>query len=1034
MQVGSPVRLVGDPGRVGVIISDTRERGGRSFISVQFPDGARWMPLDQLEEIAATPETPCDLLRRGRVAAPDDLYRALVHIQLAGRLANYIYSLDTTGTDFYAYQFKPVLKLLQSVSTGILIADEVGLGKTIEAGLIWTELRSRFDMQRLLIVCPAMLRPKWQAELRRRFGVKAEVYDAEELLTRMRAIVAGSETELLAVASLQGLRPGADWADDITPAGPRAELARLLAGNADEEPLIDLLVIDEAHYLRNPEARTHELGQLLRRVSQFAVLLSATPVQLRSDDLFHLLRIVDEDLFTRPDVFEEVRQANTHLIEARELALAGRPRADIQRVLTLAQRNPLLAENRQIEMLIAEMDDCEDALDTRRRVEIASRLEAANLLGYSVTRTRRREVTEWSVIREAKTLKVALNPLEREFYETVTETVRTFCARGGHPEGFVLVMPQRQMASCMAAALWYWTQDEPQALEELYEDLGLELPEAEPASLGPLIAELRANVHRLGNLASLAREDSKYTELHDQLRRLLKDAPNPEKVVLFSSFRHTLRYLEERLRKDGISCIRLVGGDTDKEQVLTAFCDPLGPSLLLSSEVGSEGIDLQFAWLLINYDLPWNPMRVEQRIGRLDRIGQQSPRVVIWNLIHEETIDERIYDRLFLRLNIFQRTLGSLEAVLGDQIRQLTDDLFRRHLTAEEEAARIDQTTIAIENKRRHEEELEGEAASLVAYGDYILNQVEAARRLDRRVTDEDLQRYVSGFLSMHYPGCRLTQAPEGGRAFDIELSAEAKNDLAAYLRNRRSSITTALARNLPGPVRCRFENRVGQGAVVREEVISQVHPLVRFAAQRGEEPEFASHPAAVAMRLVATTETVVLAEPGDYLFLITRWMMEALRPFEQLWFGCVRVDDGQWLPPEDAERLLTAAARTAQPWPTAHSELDLARLAHQVEDVLLARAWETFETEVARLKAQNDDRADAQERSLRTHLDRQRERIRQLADRHRLRGRVGLAKAEEKNLERLVNRVDRELLALAKKRILLSDLREVSAGVLRVS
>ena len=99
--------------------------------------------------------------------------------------------------------------------------------------------------------------------------------------------------------------------------------------------------------------------------------------------------------------------------------------------------------------------------------------------------------------------------------------------------------------------------------------------------------------------------------------------------MLFSSFRHTLKYLAERLRKDGVSCALLLGGADDLQDVLDRFEEPSGPSVLLSSEVGSEGIDLQFAWVLVNYDLPWNPMRVEQRIGRLDRLGQESAKVAI---------------------------------------------------------------------------------------------------------------------------------------------------------------------------------------------------------------------------------------------------------------------------------------------------------------------------------------------------------------------------------------------------------------------
>ena len=118
--------------------------------------------------------------------------------------------------------------------------------------------------------------------------------------------------------------------------------------------------------------------------------------------------------------------------------------------------------------------------------------------------------------------------------------------------------------------------------------------------------------------------------------------------------------------------------------------------MMLSSEVASEGVDLQFSRLLVNYDLPWNPMRVEQRIGRLDRIGQTSSQITIWNIFYEDTIDERIYTRLYERLDIFRRALGDLEAVLGDEIRKLTEAPLFGKLTPEQEEARIVQTEQAL--------------------------------------------------------------------------------------------------------------------------------------------------------------------------------------------------------------------------------------------------------------------------------------------------------------------------------------------------
>ncbi len=148
-----------------------------------------------------------DLFKQGKFGRARDLRGAITHIRLSGRLADLIYSMETTNTDFYPYQFKPVLNFLDSPSRGILIADEVGLGKTIEAGLIWTELRSRYDTRRLMVLCPAMLREKWKLELQRRFGMSASIMDTGDVLQTLKEYRAGNLSEFAIVASMQGLRP-----------------------------------------------------------------------------------------------------------------------------------------------------------------------------------------------------------------------------------------------------------------------------------------------------------------------------------------------------------------------------------------------------------------------------------------------------------------------------------------------------------------------------------------------------------------------------------------------------------------------------------------------------------------------------------------------------------------------------------------------------------------------------------------------------------------------------------------------------------
>ena len=153
-------------------------------------------------------------------------------------------------------------------------------------------------------------------------------------------------------------------------------------------------------------------------------------------------------------------------------------------------------------------------------------------------------------------------------------------------------------------------------------------------------------------------------------------------------------------------------------------------------------MDIEFAKVLINYDLPWNPMVVEQRIGRLDRIGQKADRILIFNLIAEDTIDERIYDRLYMRLNLFRRALGDLESVLRPIIWELTRDSDPRQST-EQQQERIKPAEQALAYGIRFKEELEENAAVLAAYGDYILRQVEASHQIQRWIKAEEIERYM---------------------------------------------------------------------------------------------------------------------------------------------------------------------------------------------------------------------------------------------------------------------------------------------------
>ncbi|MFA0026015.1 SNF2-related protein, partial [Vibrio sp. 10N.261.49.A5] len=225
--------------------------------------------------------------------------------------------------------------------------------------------------------------------------------------------------------------------------------------SASNEPLFDLIIMDEAHYMRNPESSTSKLGHLLRDATEHVVLLSATPINLANEDLFHLLELVDPDTFDNRHYFPQVLEANKPLLEAQNAV--RNPHIswfEARSILKNAQLNPIL--NRSSQLLSIIEFEPEDGFSHEERVEVANRIERVNLLSKVVTRTRKAEVHEYRVVREPLALAVQMTDAEKEFYQAVTETVRRYASQKNVHEAFLSAMPQRQVSSCMVAAYSAW--------------------------------------------------------------------------------------------------------------------------------------------------------------------------------------------------------------------------------------------------------------------------------------------------------------------------------------------------------------------------------------------------------------------------------------------------------------------------------------------------------------------------------------------------------------------------------------------------
>ena len=1022
---GTHVRLVNDPLRIGVTIEDNPIcRRGRCLYKVQFPDIVERIPETELERVPESRTDPLDLLEDGKLGTPDDLRRALIHKRMTGALADIIYSMEATNTTFYAYQFKPVTKILQTPANGLLIADEVGLGKTIEAGLIWTELRARFNYNRLLVVCPASLCEKWRDELATRIGVSATICNLSRVHESLRDKQSARRGFAL-IASMQGLRQRRNM-DSGSNTSNTLNFYEFLKQKEGTETLIDAVIIDEAHHMRNSETATHKIGHLLRSVSEYAILLTATPVHNRNSDLFSLLKLIDPDMFEKSEYFKEILQANEPLIRARDQLLSDNPsRSEIVSALDQAMQNPLLEHSEQLTTLLEQFKES-DVTQLPTRLEFAYRLEMVNLLSHTITRTRKHEVLEERVIREPISVPVSMTPTEERFYELVTEIVTDYALSRDISESFLQVTPQQQMASCMPGALKSW-QDKRLMRDEQSDHWSVD-PNQDKIDLGPLESELVNRATELCEYDELFDADSKYVAL----KKILTDyfsKHSDAKIIVFSTFRATVAYLSSRLSRDGMATIMLRGGDrTSKHDVLKRFASPEGPQVLLSTEVGGEGLDLQFCWAIINYDLPWNPMRLEQRIGRIDRLGQLSDKVSIRNLFYDGTIESRIYRRLYEKLDLCRRALGDLEPVLGEKLSELSRELLTSRLSPEEQERRIDQTARAIEERRAEESRLEAEAANLVAYGEYILKEIHAARDLQRWISGEDLRFYVMNCLNFCFPNYRLKAINVSKREYMLLLPPKARHELREFIKTHRLFDQTMLHQTVT-PIHCQFDNRsFGDDRDVRE-IISQFHPLTRFAGHKLSQYTSQMRPA-VAIK-VSRSDVPDKFSAGLYLFAVSLWSIKGIRHRERLSYATLKVTNPtNVFGNSDGEALAATCMTMGKSWTEVHSSCDLVHLYYIANEILFADLEIRYDQFVANERALNRDRTEILEQNLRRRFARLEKGIIKKLEDDRSSGQANLIPADEGRLKALRRRFDDQIERISQDRRVVHRSQDIAIAV----
>ena len=621
-----------------------------------------------------------------------------------------------------------MLKLIRADRPRLLIADEVGVGKTIEAGLIIRELRARTDIASILVICPKALvaERKWFTELKR-FDEHFSALDGPMLRHCLQEThLEGEWPEQYGKAIL----PFSLFDSDLVFGRGWRENKRQDQGllTLDPPPKFDLVIVDEAHHIRNTETFLHQGVRYFCDNAQAVLLLTATPVQLGSDDLFTLLNVLRPDLIIDRASFEQMAEPNRYINEAVQHCRRARPdwqenaRACLNKVTQTEWGRLFLREAPSFQDAYDRL--LNDSLGDPERIGVTRTIEEMYTFSPLINRTRRRDIGEFTT-RKPETLTIEFTADQKRLHDGLLDVIARILTRchGQQNVKFMMTTIRRQAASCLyglaplLSDILRGNLDRLEVIEASDSD-----QEFEPEFIDQIKADIETLLEQARNLDPV---DPKITAFVQVL--LDKNKRPNNKALVFSTFRHTLGYLDAHARRAGLR-IGLIHGDVpddERANLRRRFALPKEDAdaidVLLSSEVGCEGLDFQFCDLLINYDLPWNPMRIEQRIGRIDRYGQQSETIAIINFITPGTVDADIYERCLWRIGVFQHAVGGSEEILGAITQELHDIAESFTLNAEERSQRLQQLAENEIRRVREEEELESKQSEL--FGLNVPNQ-----------------------------------------------------------------------------------------------------------------------------------------------------------------------------------------------------------------------------------------------------------------------------------------------------------------------
>ena len=869
--VGSIVVLVSDPSVIGAVIGVS---GNKYSVLVNGKVQSYYKEQIQLQNAK----------EEHKYLSLPKVRSALTAYQIHNPGSSNLYSLNSARIDFVPYQFRPALRMIQADSPRVLVADDVGVGKTIEAGLILKELEARSSLTSVLVICPRPLvaERKWQLEMKR-FDEDFTQLDGRMLAECISETDRDGEwperhSKTIIPYSLFG-------EDSIMGRGSRSGKKHKDIGLSELDPLphFDLVIVDEAHNIRNANTWAYRGVELFCRNADAVVFLTATPLQNSNNDLYTLLNLLRPDVIIDKDTFKTMSEPNAfinnllRIVRNQEEGWQEAGKAEIANILSTTWGRNVIQHNPEFEKIFTFLDRTEVTRD--ERIEMIGKIEGLHSFHTMINRTRRKDIEDFC-IRRTQTVEVPFNGVQRDLYDALIEFESTALAQlhGSRSVRFMMCTIMRQAASCIYGLAPFMNDIVKRRLSQIQEDGELyeydfELNSDEENSL----FELADEIDKLSG--DLPKDDPKFDRMLEVIQE--KQTTDNNRVIIFSSFRHTLSYLRKKLTAQGIRVGQVDGSVPDEERYklrqrfLLDRDNVNAVDVLLFSEVGCEGLDYQFCDTMINYDLPWNPMRIEQRIGRIDRRGQKSDTVKIYNMITQGTIDAVIYDRCLSKIGVFEASIGDCSEILGDISDQIFKIMFDPELTDEERQMKIEQMADNEVMKVQELHRLEQEEKSLYGFdlSKYMMDKdVQDAENawINPQSLNELLNIYMDDYLGQG----EYLRGKQDGKT--LRLAADKRQLLLDDLmkmplstNNHATKLWKAYLKSDKPVLSVTFES---QYAKDNRDVtfFTQMHPFVAQAAAY----ESRNFPCDLAVR-IADPEV----EPGDYEFLIYAWRYVGLRP-----------------------------------------------------------------------------------------------------------------------------------------------------------